>query len=127
MTREFSRSLRISQEIHKEITIILQKKINDPRLKMMITISGVEVSRDLSYAKIFVTFLNEKRNLDTIHDELRILKKYSGYIRFLLGKNLKLRITPLLDFFYDSSLKKGEYICSLIKKINTVVYENKVI
>ncbi|PPI87934.1 ribosome-binding factor A [Candidatus Pantoea edessiphila] len=116
MIRECNRSLRISQEIQKEITIILQRKINDPRLNMMITVSSVEVSRDLSYAKVFVTFFKEKQNLHTIENGLKALKSSCGYIRSLLSKNMKLRIIPLLNFFYDSSIKNGEYICNLIDK-----------
>ncbi|PPI86558.1 30S ribosome-binding factor RbfA [Candidatus Pantoea edessiphila] len=116
MGREFDRSLRVSQEIQKEITMILQYKINDPRLKMMITVSGVEVSRDLSYAKIFVTFFKEQNeDKHIIKNGLQALKESCNYIRILLSKNMKLRVIPNLSFFYDNSLEKGKYICNLIK------------
>ena len=60
MAKEFGRPQRVAQEMQKEIAIILQREIKDPRLGMMTTVSGVEMSRDLAYAKVFVTFLNDK-------------------------------------------------------------------
>ena len=56
MAREFKRSDRVAQEIQKEIAVILQREVKDPRIGM-VTVSDVEVSSDLSYAKIFVTFI----------------------------------------------------------------------
>ncbi len=60
MAKEFGRSQRVAQELQKEIALILQREIKDPRVGLMVTVSGVEVSRDLAYAKVFVTFLNDK-------------------------------------------------------------------
>ena len=60
MAKEFGRPQRVAQEMQKEIAIILQREIKDPRLGMMTTVSGVEMSRDLAYAKVYVTFLNDK-------------------------------------------------------------------
>ncbi|SQK72081.1 ribosome-binding factor A [Tatumella ptyseos] len=60
MAKEFGRSQRVAQELQKEIALIIQREIKDPRLGMMVTVSSVEVSRDLAYAKVFVTFLNDK-------------------------------------------------------------------
>lgn len=56
MSREFKRSDRVAQELQKEVAVILQREVKDPRIGM-VTVSDVEVSRDLAYAKIFVTFL----------------------------------------------------------------------
>ena len=60
MAKEFGRPQRVAQEMQKEIALILQREIKDPRLGMMTTVSGVEMSRDLAYAKVYVTFLNDK-------------------------------------------------------------------
>jgi len=60
MAREFKRSDRVAQEIQKEIAVILQREVKDPRIGM-VTVSDVEVSSDLSYAKIFVTFFIRSR------------------------------------------------------------------
>lgn len=62
MAKEFGRPQRVAQEMQKEIALILQREIKDPRVGMMTTVSGVEMSRDLAYAKVFVTFLNDQDN-----------------------------------------------------------------
>lgn len=64
MAKEFTRAQRVAQEMQKEIAIILQREIKDPRIGMA-TVSGVELSRDLAYGKVYVTFLNF---LDAEHD-----------------------------------------------------------
>ncbi len=90
----------------KEIAIILQREIKDPRLGMMTTVSGVEMSRDLAYAKVYVTFLNDKDEA-AVKAGIKALQEASGFIRSLLGKAMRLRIVPELTFFYDNSLVEG--------------------
>jgi len=116
MAKEFGRPQRVSQELQKEIAIILQREIKDPRLGMMVTVSGVEVSRDLAYAKVFVTFLNDKDEA-AVKAGLRALGDASGYIRILLGKAMRLRIVPELTFFYDNSLVEGMRMSNLVSNV----------
>ncbi|WP_455811560.1 30S ribosome-binding factor RbfA [Pseudomonas graminis] len=116
MAKEFGRPQRVSQELQKEIAIILQREIKDPRLGMMVTVSGVDVSRDLAYAKVFVTFLNDKDEA-AIKGGLRALGDASGYIRTLLGKAMRLRIVPELTFFYDNSLVEGMRMSNLVTNV----------
>ncbi|PWJ80316.1 UNVERIFIED_ORG: ribosome-binding factor A [Pantoea agglomerans] len=116
MAKEFGRPQRVSQELQKEIAMILQREIKDPRLGMMVTVSGVEVSRDLAYAKVFVTFLNDKDE-EAIKNGLKALKEASGYIRILLGKAMRLRIVPELTFFYDNSLVEGMRMSNLVTSV----------
>ena len=73
---------------------------------MMTTVSGVEMSRDLAYAKVYVTFLNDKDE-DAVKAGIKALQEASGFIRSLLGKAMRLRIVPELTFFYDNSLVEG--------------------
>lgn len=113
MAKEFGRPQRVSQELQKEIAIILQREIKDPRLGMMVTVSGVDVSRDLAYAKVFVTFLEDKDE-DAIKAALHVLSEAAGYIRSLLGKAMRLRIVPELTFFYDNSLIEGMRMSTLV-------------
>lgn len=112
MAKEFGRPQRVAQEMQKEIAIILQREIKDPRLGMMTTVSGVEMSRDLAYAKVYVTFLNDK-------DEaaVKALQEASGFIRSLLGKAMRLRIVPELTFFYDNSLVEGMRMSNLVTSV----------
>ena len=116
MAKEFGRPQRVSQELQKEIAIILQREIKDPRLGMMTTVSGVEVSRDLAYAKVFVTFLNDKDE-QAVKEGIKVLQDASGYIRSLLGKAMRLRIVPELTFFYDNSLVEGMRMSNLVSHV----------
>ena len=116
MPKEFGRPQRVSQELQKEIAIILQREIKDPRLGMMTTVSGVEVSRDLAYAKVFVTFLNDKDE-DAVKEGIKVLQDASGYIRSLLGKAMRLRIVPELTFVYDNSLVEGMRMSNLVSNV----------
>ncbi len=84
MAKEFGRP-RAWLRRCKEIAIILQREIKDPRLGMMTTVSGVEMSRDLAYAKVFVTFLNDKDEA-AVKAGIKALQEASGFIRSLLGK-----------------------------------------
>jgi ribosome-binding factor A len=111
MAREYARTDRVGQQIQKEIAVILMREIKDPRLSMT-TVSAVEVTRDLAYAKVFVTFFND--NADEIKASLEVLAEAEGYIRSLLGKRLRARIMPHLRFVYDSSMSEGVRMSALV-------------
>lgn len=111
MAREFNRSQRVAQELKKEIAIILQREIKDPRL-LMTTVSDVDLSRDLSHAKIYVTFLNDDEV--SIKQGLAALTEAISFIRILLGKAMQLRIVPSLAFYYDRSLTEGIRMSKLV-------------
>tara|TARA_R110001592_G_scaffold3350_4_gene18712 strand:+ start:7269 stop:7703 length:435 start_codon:yes stop_codon:yes gene_type:complete len=111
MAREYARTDRVGQQIQKEIATILMREIKDPRLSMT-TVSAVEVTRDLAYAKVFVTFFND--NADEIKTSLEVLAEAEGYIRSLLGKRLRARIMPHLRFVYDSSMSEGVRMSALV-------------
>ena len=115
MAREFSRTDRVGQQIHKEIASIFQNefKNHDPRLGM-ITVAGAEVSRDLSHAKIFVTFFeNDEEKLKL---NMEILEDSKGFVRTLLAKRMRMRAVPALKFVNDSSLVEGVRISSLVSE-----------
>ena len=120
MARDFSRSQRVSQEMQKEIAIILQREVKDPRIGMA-TVSGVEISRDLAYAKVFVTFLNlsggEQSEEEMVAEGLTALNEAAGFIRSLLGKAMRLRIVPELTFAYDNSLVEGMRMSNLVSNV----------
>ena len=115
MAKEFGRADRVGQQIQREIAVILQREVKDPRVGM-VTVSDVELTRDLQHAKIFVTFfLNEEDNIEA---GVKVLNDASGYIRILLGKAMKLRVVPEIRFVYDKTLVEGMRISNLIT--NTV-------
>jgi len=115
MAKEFSRTQRVAQEMQKEIAIIIQREVKDPRVGMA-TVSGVEVSRDLAYAKVFVTFLNDNEP-EQVKAGVKALQDASGFIRMLLGKAMRLRVVPELTFSYGNSLVEGMRMSNLVTKV----------
>ena len=119
MAKEFSRARRVAQQLQREVAMILQREVKDPRIGM-VTVSDVEVSGDLQHAKIFVTFLNyaeqdnEQSDAQRIETGLKGLAEASGYIRILLGKAMQLRVVPELRFAYDKTLVEGMRISNLV-------------
>lgn len=111
MAKAFKRTDRVSQQVKKSIAMILQREIKDPRIGM-VTVSDVEVSRDLAYAKVYVTFLFDDD--EAIEAGLKSLKEAAGYIRSLLGSEVKMRLTPELQFIYDKSLVEGMRLSNVV-------------
>ncbi|QCZ93264.1 30S ribosome-binding factor RbfA [Salinimonas iocasae] len=115
MAREFSRTDRVGQQVHKEVASIIQNeykhRVGDLPL---ITVSDVEVSRDLAHAKVFVTIYGED-----VDDKAQIkqLNEYMGFIRGLLAKRLRMRSVPHLHFFQDTSITEGMRISSLVSEV----------
>ncbi|ABF14202.1 30S ribosome-binding factor RbfA [Candidatus Palibaumannia cicadellinicola] len=119
MANVYSRKKRIAHEIQKKINISLQHNIRDPRLRKT-TISWVSVSHDLGSATVFVIFngiQNDNQTSEEIKKRIKTLQAASGFIRYLLGKTMHLRIVPKLTFVYDQSLSHGIYIHELVNKI----------
>ncbi|MGL4860309.1 MAG: 30S ribosome-binding factor RbfA [Enterobacteriaceae bacterium] len=115
MAREFSRTQRVAQQMQKEIALILQREFKDPRLGM-VTVSGVELSRDLAYARVFVTFLTQDQPAQ-VTEALQVLQDGSRFIRMLLGKAMRLRALPELTFCYDNSLVEGMRMSNLLTEV----------
>ena len=112
MPREFQRTDRVADAVQREVAKILQREMSDPRISM-VTITSVEVSKDLSYAKIYVTVLGDSQKTT---EAINALKGASGRIRSLLAKAIKLRIVPELRFIYDESIIQGQRLSQLINK-----------
>lgn len=111
MSRDFSRTDRVGQEIQKEVAMIIQREVKDPRLGM-VTVNAVEVTRDLAYAKIYVTFFTLEGQ--DAEQSISLLNEASGFIRSLLAKRIKARIMPELRFVYDKSMVEGVRMSSLV-------------
>jgi ribosome-binding factor A len=111
MAKEYSRTSRVAQQVQKELARIIQQEVKDPRIGM-VTISGVDITRDLAYAKVFVTFLTVGEQ--TNDESLAGLNAASGYIRRLLGKAMRLRIVPEIRFCFDETLTEGLRISEMV-------------
>ncbi|EGR4443055.1 30S ribosome-binding factor RbfA [Vibrio cholerae] len=114
MPKEFSRTQRVAQQLQKELAMILQREVRDSRLGM-VTISDVEVSRDLAYAKVFVTFLCIGEQ--TPESCLAALREHEVQIRMMLGKQIRLRLTPEIRFYYDNTLVEGMRMSNLVTEV----------
>ncbi|MEN8170689.1 MAG: 30S ribosome-binding factor RbfA [Pseudomonadota bacterium] len=112
MAREFSRSRRVGEQIQRELAELVQRELKDPRLGM-ITISAVEVSRDMGVAKIFFTVFGEGHD---VAQTLEGLNSASGFLRRELAHRMRLRVVPELRFQYDHSIEKGSQLSALINK-----------
>ena len=120
MARDYSRTDRVGQQYQREIALILQREIKDPRVSL-VTVSEVEVSRDLAYAKVFVTFLDalttDNHDPDRVKNGIKALQDASGFIRTLIGKAMRLRVVPELTFAYDNSLVEGMRMSNLVTSV----------
>jgi ribosome-binding factor A len=114
MSKEFSRTQRVSQQLQKELALILQREVRDSRIGM-VTISDVEVSRDLAYAKVFVTFLCIGEQ--TPESWLAALKEHEVPVRMALGKRIRHRLTPEVRFTYDNTLVEGMRMSNLVSEV----------
>ncbi|HIG36450.1 MAG TPA: 30S ribosome-binding factor RbfA [Oceanospirillaceae bacterium] len=113
MAQEYSRTQRVADQIQRELAALIQREVKDPRVGMA-TVSAVEVSRDLSHAKVFVTIFNGGEDQDEIRESVKALNNASGFLRSKLGQRMKLRIVPTLRFHFDDSLSRGNYLSNLI-------------
>lgn len=111
--REFKRTDRVADQLQKELAVLIQREVKDPRLGM-VTISGVNVSRDLGYADVHVTLLGEQ-DPERIKENIQILKRAGGFLRTQLARRVKLRHAPELRFHYDESVVRGQQLSSLIE------------
>lgn len=110
MPKDFSRTRRVGEQMQRELAQLIQQEVKDPRIGLL-TVIAVEVSRDFSHAKVFVTSLN---NDEDMQQTIQILERAKGFLRKELGRRIKLRIIPDLHFVHDESIERGNRLSSLI-------------
>ena len=106
---------RINEEIQRELSALL-RTLKDPRVQAMISITRVETTGDLRYAKVFVSVLEKDRTRDV----LKGLRSAAGYLRRELGMALRLRYTPELQFIADDSIQQGAHILEMLRDPDVV-------
>ena len=109
MAQEFSRALRVGEQIRRELAEEI-RKLKDPRIGM-VTITDVEVSKDLAVARVYYSVLGEG---DVIASTQKGLDRAAGFLRRELGHAMRLRVIPELRFHYDDTELKGNRIDRLI-------------
>lgn len=110
MSRDFSRTVRVADQIQRELALLIQNEIMDPRVGM-VTLTGVEVTRDYAYAKVFYTTLGGDGNIRLVEEGL---KHAAGFLRSQLAGKIRLRVVPQLQFVYDESVERGMKLSRLI-------------
>ncbi|MBD3657081.1 30S ribosome-binding factor RbfA [Marinobacter sp.] len=118
MPREFSRIDRIGDQMQRELAMLIQREIKDPRVGM-VTVNAVKVSRDFGYADIYVSLLTtEELTEDSpeVRDSLAVLNKAAGFLRGQVGRAMKLRMVPHLRFHFDALLGQSRRMDSLIRE-----------
>ena len=114
MPRDFKRTDRVADSLKKELAQLIHRSMNDPRVEG-VSITDVEVSRDLAHAKVFVTVIG-KDNIKEAQPAMDSLNKAAGYLRSSIAKDDRMRSVPKLRFFYDDTLSKGRHISDLIDR-----------
>jgi len=109
MTSE-ARAQRVGDRIKEEIAILLQRDVSDPRLTM-VTVTEVDVDRELAYARVYVTALGGEERRDEV---MQALEGASGFLRSQLASKVRLRTFPQLRFFWDASTERGTRIDELL-------------
>lgn len=115
MAREFSRTQRVAEQLQRELAQLIQREVKDPRLGM-VTVNSVKISKDLSYADIYVTVMGKEESEEQITTSLKILNKVAGFLRTQVSKRIQLRVMPELRFHYDASVVRGNYLSNLINQ-----------
>lgn len=105
---------RINEEIKKDVSYTIQNKLKDPRLTAMVSVTDVEVTKDLSFAKIFVSIFGSEEDKK---GTLEALRSSTGFIRKEIGKNVKLRHVPQVIIELDNTLDKAQHLNTLFKAI----------
>lgn len=106
----YQRIDRISEEVRREVDRIIREELNDPRISGTFSVTRADVTRDLRYAKIYVSVLED----DKREPLLAALKSASGYIRRALGKGILIRYSPELSFVSDQNIAYGVHIAKVL-------------
>jgi ribosome-binding factor A len=112
MPKDFSRTLRVAEQIQRDLADLIRLEVKDPRVGM-ITLTGVEVTSDYTHAKVFFTLLGNEAQQDAA---TRGLANAAGFLRGQIGRRIKLHTTPELHFVFDESVERGDRLSQLIAR-----------
>ena len=112
MTKSFHRTDRIAAQLRRELGTLVREAVAEHGLPSL-SVSDVEVSRDMAHAKVFVTALESERALEAVKG----LREVAHEVRFRLARAVKMRHVPELHFHYDDSVDRGERIDQLLRDL----------
>ena len=110
--RGFARHERVAGLLRRELAVLIQRQLKDPEVGF-ISVSDVEVSRDLAHAKVFVTVGVDEDPQTCVG----ALNRAAGFLRTQLGRQLRLRSTPALKFLHDTSIETGAHMEALLASV----------
>lgn len=113
--RKSIKGTRINGEVRKEMSRIIREELKDPRIPEMTSVTDVEVTGDLKYAKIYISVLGNESDKQ---DAMEGLRSANSFIRSQLAKNVNLRNTPELTFVLDESIEYGAKMSKKIAELN---------
>ncbi len=114
MAREYARTQRVADYLQRELAELIQHEVRDPRVGM-VSITGVDVSRDLGHARVHVTVLGADSG-DEAQESITALNKAAGFLRSQLSRDSSMRSVPQLRFYFDSSVGRGRDMEALLRK-----------
>ena len=114
MPKDFNRADRVADSVQRSLAQMIPQEIRDPRLGM-VNINTVEVTKDLSYAKVYVTYVGQE-DAAACKVSTGILNGAANHLRTRLSREVSLRITPRLQFIYDESSVRSQALRQLIDR-----------
>ncbi|MBE5780009.1 MAG: 30S ribosome-binding factor RbfA [Clostridiales bacterium] len=114
MNLSYQRIDRISEQVRREVDRIIREDISDPRVQGTFSVTRADVTRDLRYAKIYVSILEEENRKPM----MAALKKAAGFVRHQLRENMIIRTSPEILFELDQNIEYGIHIASVLKQVH---------
>ena len=119
---QHQRSDRVAAAVREEVANFLAEGVKDPRITALVTVTGVEMTRDLRHAKVFVSIMGEdSQRASTIEG----LGSVQGFLRSRLARSLSLRVAPEVQFVMDESVARAARIETLLNQIRTAPAESE--
>ncbi|MFO1322135.1 MAG: 30S ribosome-binding factor RbfA [Burkholderiales bacterium] len=107
---EGGRATRLADQMQRDLSEILRLELKDPRIGL-VTLTGIELSPDLTHAKVFYTVMGSAEQIEETH---ATLTRAAGFLRSRIARTLTIRVTPELHFVYDESIARGDRLSRLI-------------
>ena len=109
----YQRIDRISEQVRREVDRIIRESLSDPRIRGTFSVTRAEVTRDLRYAKIYISILEEADRAPM----MAALKKAAGFVRHELGQSMIIRYAPEILFELDNNIEYGIHIATVLKQV----------
>ena len=114
MAKEYSRTQRVADYLQRELGALIQNEVRDPRVGM-VSVTGVNVSRDMGHARVYYTCL-EHESSEEAAETTEALNRASGFLRSQLSRDSSMRSVPQLRFYFDTSVGQGRHLEDLIRR-----------